>query len=167
MPDSPLVALVMGVAGVGKTSVGRRAAVRLGWDFVDGDDFHSPSSVEKMKRGIPLTDSDRRRWLNLIRAIIDERLAEERPTVITCSALKASYRHELLDGRERVRLIYLKAPPDVVRGRIENRKGHFFGPVLVDSQFDVLEEPEGGITVDATRPFDAVVDAVTDALTAR
>ena len=72
MPDSPLVALVMGVAGVGKTSVGRRAAVRLGWDFVDGDDFHSPSSVEKMKRGIPLTDSDRRRWLNLIRAIMTD-----------------------------------------------------------------------------------------------
>lgn len=160
----PLVGLVMGVAGVGKTTVGRTVAERLGWDFVDGDDFHPPDNVDKMSSGFALTDEDRQHWLDILRKLIDQRLDEERPTVVTCSALKADYRRELLVDADRVRLIYLKAPPEVVRDRIDSRSGHFFGALLVESQYAVLEEPECGITVDATRPFDDVVTEVAQAL---
>lgn len=163
----PTVGIVMGVAGVGKTSVGRRAAGRLGWDFLDGDAYHPADNVDKMSRGIALTDADRRQWLDTLRSLVAERAADDRPTVITCSALKKAYRHALVDGVDRTLVIYLKAPPSVVRERIEERTGHFFDGDLLQSQYDDLEEPESGVTIDATQPFDVVVDAVVRALSPR
>lgn len=160
----PFIGIVMGVAGVGKTAVGRQAAEELGWSFVDGDDHHPSANVEKMSRGIPLTDGDRYRWLETLQAIIAERIADRRPTIITCSALKASYRRTLAGDDDPILFIFLKAPPDVVRERIRRRAGHFFEEGLLNSQFDVLEEPNRGVTVDATKSLGDVVADVVRAL---
>lgn len=159
-----IAAVIAGVAGVGKTAVGLRAAERLGWDFQDADDFHAPASVEKMRRGIPLTDEDRAAWLDSLRGLLRHRLDEGRSTVVACSALKQSYRKALLQGNAGAVIVFLKAPKEVVRQRIRARHGHFFDPELLDSQYDVLEEPVDGLVVDATRPIEDVVDDVVDLL---
>lgn len=162
--DRRVVGVIMGVAGVGKTAVGREAAERLGWDFVDGDDYHPEANVGKMSRGIALTDEDRRAWLETLQDLIHRRLEDRRPAIVACSALKASYRKTLTDHNDGVVIIYLKAGHDVVRDRIQQRTGHFFNATLLRSQFDALEEPDSGITIDATQPIPAVVTAVVNAL---
>ena len=161
-----VVGIVMGVAGVGKTTVGRRVAELLGWDFVDGDAYHPASNVEKMSRGIALKDEDRREWLETLRAIIDARVRENRPTILTCSALKAAYRGVLVREDGRTLFVYLKAPRDIVRERIRRRTGHFFDGDLLESQYEALEEPTIGITIDATQPLDTVVEDIVRALRA-
>lgn len=160
----PQAAVVMGVAGVGKTTVGRRLAERLGWEFYDGDDFHPAANVDKMSRGVALTDGDRRVWLQRLRRLIARSLDEGRPAVVACSALKKAYRTTLLRGNEGTVIVYLRAPQDVVLDRVRTRKDHFFDPKLLATQYDELEEPDDAVTVDASRPPDAVVEEVLDAL---
>lgn len=163
--DRPaLVGVVMGVAGVGKTTVGRRVAERLGWDFYDGDAYHPEANVKKMSSGIALTDGDRIDWLTALRSIIRKSLDANRRAIVTCSALKESYRRMLQRGNDGVVWIFLKADPAVVRERIRRRSGHFFDPDLLQSQYDALEEPANAVTVDAERPFDEVVEAIVQAL---
>jgi gluconokinase len=146
-----MVIVVMGVAASGKTTVGHLLAEDLGWAFYDADDFHPDSNVEKMSRGVPLDDEDRRPWLESLRELIRECLSLGRDAVLACSALKESYRERLLiDGR--VELAYLKASRAVIRERLAERSGHFMKAGMLDSQFAALEEPEASTHYDGTRP---------------
>jgi gluconokinase len=159
------VLVVMGVSGVGKTTIGQRIARALGWPFYDGDDYHPEANKRKMNAGQPLDDADRQEWLGRLRALIQGCLAEDRPAVVACSALKAAYRDVLArtaDGAPSpgVVFVYLKAPPSVVRRRISGRTGHFMNPALLESQYAALEEPRDTLVVDATQRPAAVVAAV-------
>ena len=164
MTDEPLprVIVLLGVSGAGKSTIGRMLAARLGWPFFEGDDFHSPSNREKMRRGIPLRDADRRPWLDAIRAKIDEVLEAGGSAVVACSALKRAYRERL--RRDGVFFVYLKADRDVLEQRLARRRGHFFDPRLLESQLATLEEPARALTANAADPPDAVVERIVDAL---
>jgi gluconokinase len=138
----PTVILVAGVSGSGKTTIGTLLAERLGWDYAEADAFHSEANIAKMRAGHPLTDGDRLPWLRAIAAWIAERIATGRPGVVTCSALKRSYRDLLIDGHPEVRLVLLDGDRDTIAARMRARKGHFFSAELLDSQFADLEPPE-------------------------
>ena len=150
------ILIVMGVAGSGKSTVGRLLAERLGWPFLDGDDFHPPENVEKMRRGIPLSDADRLPWLEHLRKLV----SRSGSAVLACSALKESYRQILRGDDPRVRFVYLRADPALLASRLENRTGHFFARTLLDSQLAALEEPAEAIVVDASQPPEATVEAI-------
>jgi gluconokinase len=132
------ILVVMGVAGSGKTTIGAMLAGRLGWTYVDADDFHPPSNVEKMHAGIPLTDDDRWPWLQ---AIADWMRRQTDPAVVTCSALKRKYRDVLREARPDLKLIYLDGSRELIEKRMVARHGHFFPKELLDSQFRDLEPP--------------------------
>jgi len=151
-----MVVVVMGVAGSGKTTVGRLLARELGWRFYDADDFHPRANVEKMARGVPLEDSDRIPWLESLRDLIGGCLERGESAVVTCSALKASYRDYLLVG-EGVRLAYLKGDHELLLERLNRRRGHFMRPEMLDSQLAALEEPEPETHFDiSARPEEVV-----------
>ncbi len=137
----PSVVVVMGVSGSGKTTIAALLAGRLHWDLADADSFHSPANVAKMRSGSPLTDEDRWPWLRAIAASIDAERAAGRHGVVTCSALKRSYREIIIDGRADVRLVYLKGEFDLIVHRMVARHDHFMPAALVRSQFETLEEP--------------------------
>ncbi len=154
----------MGVAGAGKTSVGRMLAKALGYEFRDADGFHPAANVEKMRRGAQLDDEDRAPWLQALASAIDTWLQNGTDVVLACSALKASYRAVLLRDLSRMRLVYLKVAPALARERVAGRPGHFMPDDLVDSQFEALEEPDAAISVDASQPPDAIVRSIHDGL---
>jgi gluconokinase len=137
-----MIVIVAGVSGSGKTTIGALLAGRLGWRFADADDFHPAANVAKMRAGIPLTDEDRWPWLRVIAAWMDERIAGNDPAVITCSALKRSYRDRLLDGRPRARMVFLAPDREELARRLAARHGHFFPEQLLGSQFADLELPQ-------------------------
>jgi gluconokinase len=149
----------MGPAGSGKTTVGELLAAQLGWEFADGDAFHSAANIEKMRRGIPLDDSDRIPWLNSIREAIEKWDAQRRNVVLACSALKREYRHRL-QINSKVKLVYLKGSYELLRERLHSRKGHYAGEQLLASQFADLEEPTEGVTVDAAHPPEGIVTEI-------
>lgn len=157
----PKIIIVMGVAGAGKSTVGRLLADRLGWSFLDADDFHPESNVAKMRRGIPLTDADRESWLERLRATIESHLRDGEPAVLACSALKASYREKLTKYHEGVAVVYLRASRKLVEERLRVRSGHFFNAALIESQYDALEEPDSAIVVDASRGAGQIVADIT------
>jgi gluconokinase len=151
----PAVLVVMGVSGSGKTTVGKLLAERLGWPYAEADEFHSQANVAKMAAGHPLTDEDRKPWLDAIGRWIDERRAAHEPGVVSCSALKRAYRDLLRDGRPEVRVVFLKGSRDVIGRRLVARHGHFMPATMLDSQFEALEEPTPDehaavVSVDAT-----------------
>jgi gluconokinase len=158
----------MGVSGTGKTTVAVRLAERLGWTFVEGDDLHPPANIAKMSAGIPLDDDDRRPWLEALAALQAFHHAEGVSTVLTCSALKRSYR-DVLRSRlpvGTVTFVHLVAPWEVLRDRMESRE-HFMPASLLQSQLDTLEPlgaGEQGVEVDVSRPVQEVVDAVVTSL---
>lgn len=153
-----MIVLLMGPAGSGKTTVGKLLASQLSWDFFDGDDFHSPANIEKMSRGVPLTDADRIPWLNSLHEAILRWQAEGRNAVLACSALKRSYR-ELLTINNDVKLAYLRSTYELLRERLRSRKGHYAGEQLLASQLADLEEPTDAITVDvAGSPAEIVAE---------
>ena len=137
----PVAVIVMGVSGSGKTTIAALLAGRLQWEFEDGDWLHPEANVEKMHRGIPLTDDDRWPWLQAIAAWIDETGRAGRHGVVACSALKRSYRDVLTGKRRDVRLVYLKGDEALIGRRITARHGHFMPASLLHSQFEALEEP--------------------------
>jgi len=151
-----MIIVLMGVTGSGKSTVGKLLAQQLGWKFFDGDDFHSSANIEKMRRGMPLNDDDRRPWLEAIRESIRKMVERSENAVIACSALKHSYRQMLRIAGEVV-FVYLKANIDTVRERLRNRTGHFMNPDLIQSQFDTLEESEQTLRVDASLPPGEIV----------
>ncbi len=157
-----MVIVVMGVSGAGKTTVGRALAAALGWPFYDGDDFHPPANIEKMRQGVPLTDVDRRPWLETLQALIAQHLQEERPAVVACSALKRRYRDVLRRAGAGIRFVHLAANYETIRRRLEARQGHFFDPKLLQSQFDDLEAPNAdeALILEATQPVNELVRAI-------
>jgi gluconokinase len=154
-----MIVLVMGTTGSGKTTVGTLIAQRLGWEFSDGDTFHSPANIEKMKHGIPLTDEDRIPWLEAIHHQMLTWNAQGRNGVMACSALKLSYRDHLMTGTD-AKLVYLRGSYDLFLQRLHSRKGHFADERLLASQFATLEEPSDGITIDATHSREEMVDEI-------
>lgn len=142
----PLVLILIGVSGSGKSTVGKLLARELDCEFYEGDDYHPQANKDKMRDGIPLTDEDRWPWLAAISDLISEILAQKKDAVIACSALTQAYRDYLrLDG---VQFVYLKGDFDLIRERLENRRTHFFDPRLLESQFETLEEPRGALAID-------------------
>lgn len=155
--------VVMGVSGSGKSTVAGRLAERLGWAFEDGDSFHPAGNVAKMSAGQPLTDQDRRPWLQAIADEIDRVCKAGEPAVIACSALKRAYRDILVHGRDDVRIIHLNGTQELIANRLSLRKDHFMPPELLASQFKTLEPPdasENPVTVSIDAPVEAIVDDI-------
>ena len=165
--NRPMVVVVMGVSGSGKTTVASLLAEALGWHFQEGDKLHPPENVEKMSAGVPLTDADRLPWLRKIAETIDDWRSRGESGVITCSALKRSYRDIIVGDRPDVRLVYLKGSPDLIRQRMAARRGHFMPSTLLDSQFAILEEPspdENAIVVDIGGSPEKIAREIADRL---
>ncbi len=156
-PRHRAVLIVMGVSGVGKSTIAEAVRDHLRWPFQEGDALHPPANVQKMHAGVPLDDDDRAPWLLAVRAWIDARVSAGEPGLITCSALKRRYRDGLVDGRCEVRLLYLKADPRVLEERLARRQGHFMPASLLESQLQTLEEP-----TEDERPIVVRVDATLD-----
>jgi gluconokinase len=166
----PLVIIVMGVSGSGKTTVGKMLADEIGWQFKDADDFHSQANKEKMHQGIALTDEDRLPWLESLGQNCADWMQHGVKTVLACSALKISYRSILTRGSEQVAVVYLRADYQAIAARLEARSDHFMNKDLLQSQFTVLEEPrqqtEAGETliVDGTNTPDQIVEFIREQL---
>ena len=160
----------MGVSATGKSTVGRRVADELGWDFIEGDDLHPPSNVVKMESGEPLDDADRAPWLEEINRVARAQAAADRNSVVTCSALKRTYRARLCASVEAMFFVHLHASHEVLQPRMQQRARHFMPTGLLRSQFDTLEplgEDEDGVVVDVTPGLDEVVGAAVAAVRAR
>jgi gluconokinase len=152
-----MVIVVMGVSGSGKTTVGQLLAQALGAEFAEGDAYHPPANIEKMRRGVPLEDADRWPWLRSLAAQIDRWLAAGTPMVLACSALKQSYRDVLAQGRPRMRFVHLEGDKALIRDRLDARRGHYMPASLLDSQIAALEPPIDAITVDIAGTPEAIV----------
>jgi carbohydrate kinase (thermoresistant glucokinase family) len=154
-----MIAVLMGVSGAGKTTIGRLLAGRLGWRFIEGDNYHPPENVAKMAAGIALQDSDRWPWLDAL----NQRIRGERNAIVTCSALKESYRQRLLAGIAEARIVYLHAPKALIAARVAERKHKFMPASLLESQFATLEPPAGAIDIDVSGDPEDCVDAILQA----
>ncbi|MFD8597241.1 gluconokinase [Kitasatospora sp. NPDC059646] len=164
--QQPPVIVVMGVSGVGKTTVARLLAHRLGLPYAEADDFHPAANIAKMSAGIPLDDQDREPWLRALGAWLGERAGAGTGGVVTCSALKRSYRDILRDACPEAFFLHLTGSHDLVGDRIAHRTGHFMPPSLLDSQYATLEPlqaDENGAVLDVDADPDTLVDrAVAD-----
>lgn len=150
---------MMGVTGSGKTTIGELLAARMDWEFVDADQFHPAGNVQKMARGIALTDADREPWLAALRDAITRWLADAKNVVLACSALKQSYREKLDIGGE-VRLVFLKGSYELIASRLRDRHGHFATEAILADQFAKLEEPHDAIVVDIQQSPRKIVSEV-------
>jgi len=162
-----MIVLLMGVSGSGKTTVGRLLAARLGVPFVEGDAFHPPANVEKMRAGEPLDDRDREPWLAALAERIDRWAARGEGVVLSCSALKRAYRERLASGHPEVVFVYLAGSPERLRERLRGRRGHFMPAALLESQLAALEPPapdERAIEVAVDPPPEIVVEGIVQAL---
>jgi gluconokinase len=156
-----MILLVMGVAGSGKTTIGRMLADRLGWVYLEADDFHSAANKAKMSRGEHLTEEDRLPWLNAMHAELQAQNAKGKNAVLACSALNEEYRSILMAGLD-VKLVYLRGSKELIASRLQHRTGHFAGVAILDDQFAVLEEPKNAIVADvAEEPGEIVQEILT------
>ena len=151
-----MIVLVMGVSGSGKNTIGEPLAQRLGWKFIDGDDYHPPENVKKMAAGIALQDEDRWPWLDRLNAV----LKKERQAVVACSALKEAYRQRLLAGIADFAIVHLRGSFDLIRRRVEARKHRYMPASLLQSQFDTLEPPRDAIEVDVAFDVEASLSRI-------
>lgn len=168
--SAPPIAVVMGVSGSGKTTIGKQLAARLGVEFAEGDDFHPAANVEKMRRGEALNDEDRWPWLRAIAAHIDQVRAGRHGLVVACSALKRAYRDILIGDRDDVHLVYLSGSRELIGERVGRRKHQYMPASLLPSQFAALEEPdpeERAIVVDVAQPADRTADEIARAIAHR
>ena len=163
-----MIVIVMGVAGSGKSTIAHALVALAGWQFAEGDDYHSEANRRKMHAGIPLTDEDRIPWLNSLHEVLTGWQREGISGILTCSALKQSYRDilakDLPPGSHRFML--LEAPVSILAARMNQRPGHFMNPALLQSQLDTLEMPADALRVDATQPPEAVAREILAALQA-
>ncbi len=160
---SPPILVVMGVSGSGKSTIAEELSARLGWPFEEGDSLHPESNIAKMHAGIPLTDADRLPWLERVAAWIDGQRATKQPGIITCSALKRTYRQIIIGDRPQVRLVYLRGARDLIAEHLSGRHGHFMPAALLRSQIDTLEEPdpsEDPLTVDVGSSAAQIADEI-------
>jgi ribose 5-phosphate isomerase A len=160
---TPPVLVVMGISGAGKSTVAQELSARLGWPFQEGDALHPAANIAKMQAGIPLTDADRRPWLELVAAWIDGQRAAKQPGIITCSALRRSYRAFIIGDRPEVRLVYLRGGRDVIAAHLARRSGHFMPASLLQTQIDTLEEPdpdEEPLTIDVGPPISEIAAGI-------
>ncbi|HVU36209.1 MAG TPA: gluconokinase, GntK/IdnK-type [Opitutaceae bacterium] len=161
---APMIIILMGVAGSGKTTIGRKLAQALGWNFRDADEFHPPANIAKMAAGTPLTDEDRAPWLAAIRAYIDECRTRGEDAVLTCSALRESYREQLTTGADGVKFVHLCGTYPLILERLARRPGHFMKPEMLQSQFATLEPPADALAIDISSSPDAIVDEIRQTL---
>lgn len=153
-----MIVVLMGVSGSGKSTVGKVLAEQLGWPFIEGDDYHPAANVAKMRRGDPLTDADRRPWLDALRGTVDETCDRGVNAVLACSALKHAYQEYLArDEPECVHYVYLHGSEELIRQRLAARTGHFMDPNLLHSQFEALEPPTDAVRVDIAPPVPEIV----------
>ena len=158
-----MIIVLIGVTGSGKSTVGRLLAAQLGWRFCEGDDFHPAANLAKMTRGVSLDDEDRKPWLQAIQKVIRIAVEKRENVVIACSALKESYR-SMLQVEGEVIFVYLKANLALIQQRLKKRTGHFMNPVLIQSQFDTLEEPNQALQIDASLSPAKIVQSIRDRL---
>lgn len=161
-----MIVVLMGVAGAGKTTVGRSLAQVLGCPFLDGDSLHPPRNIDKMARGIPLTDADRAPWLTAVRAHLERAFEQGHNLVIACSALKQQYR-DFLSTRVPVIWVYLKGTEELIRSRLQHRREHFMKAQMLASQLADLEEPSSAIVINVLSPPDLIVQQILAALQRR
>ena len=159
-----MILIVSGVSGSGKTTIGMLLSEALGIPFVDADDFHPESNMEKMKRGVPLSDKDRQPWLKTLaeNLVLWE---QEGGAVLACSALKESYRAALISGcGESPQWVFLHASKAVLADRLASRKGHFFDPNLLTSQLEALEIPDYGLRIEGDNSPRKIVEEILERL---
>ena len=150
----------MGVSGSGKSTIGRLLSDRLKCSFFDGDDFHSPTNIDKMNRGEALTDKERIPWLEELNRLIESTLADKQQGILACSALKQKYRQILKNNNSEVVFVYLQGSYETIQARIQKRQGHFMNANLLQSQFETLEEPENALIVDVSLSPQAIVQEI-------
>jgi gluconokinase len=155
-----VIVIVMGVSGSGKSYLAERLAHATGWPFAEGDDYHSPANRAKMHAGIPLTDADRAPWLNTLHEVLLNWHRTGQSGILTCSALKVTYRDHLIDQLPEARFVWLDPPRDVLADRMAHRPGHFMPPALLDSQIATLEPPTGVLRLDGSEPIDQAIQMI-------
>ncbi len=161
-----MIAILMGVTGTGKTTIAHGLVERTGWEFAEGDDYHTEANKEKMRAGVPLTDGDRAPWLEVLHGILAGWDAAGKSGVMTCSALKESYRKTLTDGLPAGswHFVLLEAPKKVLADRLEHRTGHFMNPALLDSQLATLEIPDDALDVSVVGTPEQSVEQIMEKL---
>jgi gluconokinase len=157
-----VIVIIFGVSGAGKTTIGKLLAHELGWRFYEADDFHSPTNIEKMHRGVPLRDEDRWPWLDNLRELIKRCVESGENAVLACSALKRAYRQRL-DVSGELKFVFLRGDYALIAKQLRHRRGHFMNPALLRSQFADLEEPkpdEDVLTVELGRTSPELVEEI-------
>lgn len=149
--------LLMGVSGSGKTTVGAALAERLGWRFADGDDYHPPANVAKMRAGTPLNDTDREPWLDRLNALLRHSAARGEPVVLACSALRGHYRARLADRVPGLRVAHLAGDQALIEARVAARQHRYMPASLLASQYATLEPPGDAWVIDVAQPLPAIV----------
>jgi len=157
--------IFMGVSGCGKTTIGKKTADVFGVQYFEGDEYHPQENVEKMSQGIPLTDEDRKGWLDTLSKLIRDTLDAGQSGVLSCSALKQKYRDRLCVDPDLVRFIYLKGSFGLIQSRMKQRTDHYMPANLLASQFTTLEEPDDVFTVNIDQPPEEIIDEVVSYLT--
>lgn len=159
-----MIVIVMGVSGVGKTTIGRALAQRIECAFLDGDDFHPEANVRKMAGGQPLSDEDRWPWLDRLNALLREKEARGEPAVLACSALREAYRQRLAEGLREVRIVFLRGDQALIAARLAQRQHHYMPASLLESQFAALEPPADALSIVVSGSPESCVDAVASGL---
>jgi gluconokinase len=160
-----MIVIIMGVSGVGKTTVGEMLAARTGWAFHDADRFHSAVNIEKMRNGIPLTDEDRWPWLDRLNQVLHTADRNGESAILACSALKQRYRDRLGQGLSRVQWVHLAGSFELIKARLDQRKGHYMTAQLLESQFAALETPLDALVLDVALSPEALTEAIVHRVT--